>query len=140
MLDFKIYLVNKIKNDTTLQGYLTDANGNINIFPDDVDIQPEQFPCITYGDAGITVLSNPRGMHIGLMQLNIWSTLNDLEIEEIHERLGQIFNFKDSTTETISGTLWWVREESIRDMSNPSRRLWRKICDLKFWANNLTNT
>ncbi len=140
MLNVKSWLVNLIKTDTALQAYLKGKDGNVNVFPRDVDLQPEQFPCITYSDAGVTLLSAPRGMHVGILQLDIWSTNSALEVENIYERLGQLLNYRDSTTQSLSGILWWFREERAMDMHTPSRRLWHKVVDYKFWANNASNS
>ena len=138
MVDFKTYIVNTIKNDATMQSYLSDGNGNINIFPVDVDIQPESFPCIIYQDAGISVISRPQGMHIGNFQMDIYSINNALEVETIYSRLAQLFNFKDSTTQSIpnSGILWWLREDMVRDTHDGERRIWRKMVSYKLWYSN----
>lgn len=135
MLDFKSYIVTTLKNDATLQTYLRDAALNMNIFPTDVDLSPEQFPCIVYQDAGVSVLSRPQGMHVGMFQLSIFSINSAIEVENIYERLSQLINFKDSTTQTIpnSGTLWWMREDNVRDAPDAARRMWQKIIVLKFW-------
>lgn len=135
MIDFKAYIVTTLKNDATLQTYLRDANNNMNIFPADVDLSPEQFPCIIYQDTGVSVRSKPQGMHVGQFQLSVFSINNAIETENIYERLSQLINFKDSTTQTIpnNGTLWWMREDNVRDVPDPSRRIWQKIVTLKFW-------
>lgn len=138
MLAFKEWVVNTVINDTILQGYLRDTNGNMNVFPVDVDINPENFPCLIYQDAGVSVLSRPQGMHVGTFQIDIYSLDNALETENIYTRLAQLFNFKDSTNETIGGILWWIRENNVRDTHETvnSRRIWRKICTYKFWFSN----
>jgi len=140
MIEFKKWFIATVNNDATMQGYLKDANNNMNVFPSDVDIQPEQYPCIIYQDAGITVLSRPQGMHVGDFQVDIYSIKNSLEVENIHTRLAQLINFKDSTTQTITGTLWWIRENMVRDMHEPGRRLWRKMVSLKLWYTNTDST
>ena len=140
MLAFKEWLVNTLVNDPTLQSYLTDQNGHINVFPVDIDVQPEQFPCIIFQDAGIQVLSRPQGMHVGSIQLDIYSLNNSLEMEQIYDRVAQLLNFKDSTTESLTGTLWWIRENAVRDIHDSERRLWRKTVDFKIWYNTSTNT
>jgi hypothetical protein len=139
MLNVKEWIVTKITHDATLSALLAGPNGLINVFPMDIDIQPEQFPCITYADISMTVLSVPRGMHIGTIQLDIYSKQNAKEAEDIYTRLGEIFNFKDSFTETFNGTLWWFREERVTDLHQPNRRLWHKSIDFKVWANNTNN-
>ena len=136
MLQFKEWLVSTINADTTLQGFLKDANGNMNVFPVDVDLEPEQFPTITYADAGTTVLSIPKGLHVGIVQLDIWSTKDAYETEQIYDRLQAVLNFQHSSiaSQTISGTLWWMRENGARDLHTPARRIWRKSMDIKVWT------
>lgn len=141
MLDFKTYLVNTMINDATLRGLLgaPDAS-HVPVFPTDIDIQPEQFPSITYGDVANLAKVQPIGMHVGVIQLDVWSTLSAYQAESIYERLDFLFNFKDSTTQTITGILWWVREQNARDMHEASRRLFHKQIDYKYWANRANNT
>ena|SRR5260221_506443 len=138
MLDLKTYIVNVLMADSVLQTYLKDQNGNMNIFPQDVDLQPEQFPCIIFMDSGLSVMSRPQGMHVGGFQLDILSTLDDLQVEQIYTRVAQLLNFKDSTTQTIpnNGILWWMREQNTRDFHETGRRLWRKAIVLKIWISN----
>ena len=141
MINVKSWLITTLKNDVTLQGYLKDSAGNMNIFPMDVDLQPEQFPCITYADAGLALLANPPGMHVGYLQLDFWSIKSALEMETIYERVGVLLNYKDQFTQTsFSGVLWRFREESSQDMHTSTRRLWRKNVTYKVWANNTGNT
>jgi len=142
MLQFKEWMVSTINADTTLQGYLKDTHGNMSVYPVDVDVQPEQFPAITYMDVSDVILAVPQGTHVGRIQLDIWSITSALEVEQIYNQLGVVFNFQHSqvATQTISGTLWWVRQESAKDFHTPARRIWRKSIDLKYWANNTTNT
>ncbi len=140
MLAFKSWLVATIVNDTQMQTLLNATSSTMPVYPTDADVQPEAFPSITYKDAGVSVLSRPQGMHVGIIQLDIWSTTSAIEAENIYERLAQLLNFKDSTTQTITGTLWWIRENGARDQHTPSRRLWHKQVDLKYWMNNAGNT
>ena len=142
MLAVKTWLVSTITGDATLQSYLSDGTGGYNVYPMDVDITPENLPAITYADIGITVTSVPKGMHIGSIQLDIWSKTSALELEQIYDRLQVVLNFQHSQTASvsISGTLWWLRENGARDLHTPSRRIWRKSVDLKFWANKPDNS
>lgn len=136
MINFKSWVVTTVQNDATLSTLLKDGGSGINIFPVDVDIQPEQFPCIVYQDVSWSVLSVPQGMHVGGFQMDIYSIVNSQEVETIYTRLAQVFNFKDSTTQTLTGTLWWIREQHVRDMHDTQRRIWRKVVDLKAWYSN----
>jgi len=139
MLKFKEYFVNRVLGDPTLKAMI--QNGNVyNVFPTDIDIQPESFPTITFKDAGFAVLSAPQGMHIGIFQVDIWSIKNALEVENIYTRLAQLFNFRDSLKDTLTGTLWWMRENGERDMHTPGRRIWHKVVDFKVWYSAVDNT
>lgn len=142
MLQLKEWLVSTIENDTTLSGYLTDSDGNLRLYPADVDIQPEGFPAVTYLTVSDTVLSTPQGVHVGRIQLDIWSIVSALEVATIADRLGTVLNFQHSRVAQVSfaGTLWWVRQESARDFHTPGRRIWRTAWDLKYWGSNDTNT
>lgn len=142
MLQFKEWLVATINNDTVLQGYLKDSAGNMSVYPVDVDRQPEQFPAVTYMDVSDVILAVPQGTHVGRLQLDIWSVTNALEVEQIADRLGVVLNFQHSSiaTQTVNGTLWWVRQESAKDFHTPARRIWRKAWDLKYWLNNTANS
>jgi|SRR6185312_14278506 len=140
MLSFKTWLVQTLTADSQLQTLLGASASTMPIFPTDADITPEQFPCITYADISDVITWRPQGVHMGRIQLDLWSTTNALETETIYERLGQLLNFQDSTTQTVSGTLWWVRQDGARDFHTPSRRLWHKSLDLKYVASNASLT
>lgn len=138
MINFKTYFINRIIADPDLSAII--ANGTIfNVFPSGVDIQPEQFPAITFADAGGTILSRPPGMHVNVLRVDIWSIINEVQVETMYGHLGRLFNYRDSIQDTTTGTLWWVREDGVRDLSEPSRRIWHKVVDLKYWYNNPNN-
>jgi hypothetical protein len=140
MINLKTWLVSVVTSDAKLQGYLTNAGGNppYNIYPMGVDNVGENLPAITFSDVGITLLSVPRGMHVGRFQLDIWSKISALENENIYARLAQVLNYQNdlTTTTTFSGNLWWIREEMATDTIESNRRLWRKIITYKIWASN----
>src|SRR5258708_36051438 len=87
-----------------------------NVYPQGVDIAPENFPAITYLDVGSTLNSTTK-MHIGRMQLDIWSKLSMSEVMTIYTRLAQIINFQHSriTATPFNGILWWIREDLSND-------------------------
>lgn len=143
MIAFKEWLINTLTADSQLQTLLNATSSTMPIFPVDADISPEQFPCITYMDAGTAIRTVPKGVRVGRIQLDVWSTSNALEVENIYERLGALLNFANAvstSTPAMSGILWWMREESARDLHTPKRRLWRKSVDYKWWGSNTTLT
>lgn len=137
MLAFKSWLVDVVINDPTMQGYIPTSGqtGKYNIFPVDVDVAPEDFPCITYQDVANIILTVPAGNHVGEIQLNIWSTNSALETENIYERLAQLLNLTNQLTspQAPTGTLWWIKEIDSKDFHTPSRRIWHKALTLKYW-------
>ena len=140
-----IYAV--IAGDSTLATLLASPSGSstpVNVYPAGVDLvptatapNPEQFPAITYLDAGST-LNSTTHMHIGRMQLDYWSLTGMTEIMTIYTRVAQIINFQHSriTATPFNGTLWWIREDMSKDMPDTTRRVWRKMVDYKYWSSN----
>lgn len=143
MIDFKSWIITTLSADTTLQNLgIKDSNGNMNIFPVDVDISPEQFPAVIFQDVGVSILSRPQGMHVGRFQLSIMSIASAIQVENIYDRVAFLLNFKDSTSQVLpnGATLWWIREDDVRDMHDSTRRMWRKTVTLKFWMSKSNNT
>lgn len=134
MLNFKTYFVNKMLNDSTIAGYV-----GKNIYPAGIDIAPEKFPCITFFEVGTTITAVPRGMNIGILQVDIWSKNGEIEVENIETRISQLMNFRDSSQDTFTGTLWWCRKNSVRENFEQDRKLWNKSVDYRFWASNVDN-
>jgi hypothetical protein len=121
-------------NDTTIQSYV-----GKNVYPAGIDIAPEKMPCITFFEVGTTILSVPRGMNIGLLQVDIWSRKGEIEVENIETRISQLLNYRDSSQDTFDGTLWWCRKQSVREEMTEDRKLFRKSIDYKFWCNSTDN-
>lgn len=148
MLTFKKWLVATILADTTMQGLIKNNAPSptvpYSIYPLGTDIQPEAFPAITYQDAGISLLPVPTGMHVGRIQLDVWSILNTDQIETIYTRLAQLFNYQHqsvSPSPMTNGILWFMFEENVKDsIEMKDRRIWRKTIDYKFWASNTDQT
>lgn len=142
MIALETYIVNTIINDATMQGFLATPNqpGKYSVYPTDVDIEPENFPAITFQDVANIIRTSLAGFHIGILQLNFWSVNNAYEIEQMYEQVEKLFNLKDGLTssQTFNGILFWIRENDAKDLHSPGRRLWHKIIDLKYWANNPT--
>ncbi len=142
MINLKEWIVSVITTNTTLQNMLSIGNtGNppYNVYPAGVDIQPENFPAITFQDAGLGLLNLPTGMHTGRFQLDVWSKLNQLEVDTIYTILARLVNYQHTriaTTVFPSGTLWWIKEEMATDTPETGRRLWRKIISYHVWASN----
>lgn len=142
MINLRQWLVSMVTSDTTLQTLLRNNTASkavtYSVFPIGTDIQPEAFPALTFMDAGITLLSVPKGMHVGNFQVDIFSIKNELEIETIYERLVQLINYQHSRITTSlfpNGTLYWIRETVVKDTisTGTSRRLWRKTINYKVW-------
>lgn len=144
MFNLEQWIYALISSDATLAGLLESPAGSptpINLYPMSVDITPEQFPCITYLDAGSYLNSTTR-MHSGRIQLDYWSLISMTEVMTIYTRVAQILNFQHSriTTTPFNGTLWWIREDISKDEPDTTRRLFRKMVSYKYWSNNTDNT
>ena len=141
MFDFEQWLYSIIASDSTLTALLTtsDSAVSLNVFPAGVDIQPENFPCITYQDAG-TILDSVKRMYTGKMQVDIWSKINMQEIMTIYTELATLIDFQHTRISPVSvpdsTILWWIREETTSDRPDTTRRLWRKIVTFKYWASD----
>lgn len=144
MFNLEQWLYSLITSDTTLQNLLKSPSGSTttySVYPAGVDLVPENFPAITYQDVGSTIISSTH-MHIGRMQLDVWSKTNMNEVMTIYTRLAQVINFQHSRIATVNfnGILWWIREELTNDRPDVTRRLWRKMITYKYWENTVDNS
>jgi len=143
MFNLEQWLYGLITSDTLLKSLLASPNNTTpyNVYPSGVDIQPENFPAITFMDVG-TTLNSTTHMHIGRMRIYIWSKIDFEEVMTIYTELANIINFQHSriTTTPFNGTLWWIREDITLDKPDTTRRIWNKMVSYKYWENTSTNT
>jgi hypothetical protein len=139
MFNFKAWLVQMLINDSQLQALLgASDNTQVPVFPTDVDIQPEIFPAITFADVSDMLRWRPQGVHQGRLQLDIWSVNSSSEVENIYTRVAAILNFQHSASasQSFTGTLWWCKQVNAKDVHIPDRRMWHKMVEVQFFAQN----
>ena len=139
MFEIEQWLYSMITNDATLKVLLASPANSAtpyNMFPIGVDIAPEQFPCVTFSDAG-SILNSTTRMRIGRMRLDFWSLNSMSEIMTIYSRVAQIINFNHSRIASIrvpnNNILWWIYEVSSLDQPDTTRRLFKKTVTFKYW-------
>jgi hypothetical protein len=129
MLEVVEYIVNILSNNADIQGYV-----GTRIFPTGVDITPEApdlFPLITFHSISEITRTVPRGAREAIIQIDVWSILSQLQVEEISEKIISILNFIQFRDGTC---LRWNREDGAVDLTESDRRIWRKSLRFRYWA------
>ena len=132
MLNVLQFIVNTIKNDATIQSYVADR-----VFPTGVDITPEApklFPLITFHTVSEITRTVPKGARDSVYQIDAWSMLSQLEVENIGERIIALLNFTQFHTGYGSTVLRWQREDAGTDMFEADRRIWHKTLRFRTWV------
>lgn len=130
----KQFIIQKLLDDATINGYV-----GRRVYPSQRDITPEILPAITVTQVSgghRTVPSRARDM---LMQVDIWSINNFLEVENIYERVTTLLNSPVTATSVLALTgdneqIYWVREDSSVDVPDETRNLFHKAVTLRVWA------
>jgi hypothetical protein len=133
MLQILEFIANTIKNDSQIQGFVSDR-----IFPIGVDITPEEtlFPLITFFTVSDVIRTVPLGARDGIYQVDVWSRLSQLETEQIAERIITIVNFTKFNTGYGTVKLRWNRGDGAVDIPEMDRRIWHKVLRFRTWSNN----
>ena len=133
MLKILEFIVTTLKNDTTLKGYVDGR-----IFPTGVDIIPEKtlFPLITFFTLSEVTRTVPKNVREGVYQIDVWSILSQLELENISERILTLLNYEQFRTGYGNKVLRWTREDASNDMYERHRRIWHKSLRFRTWVNN----
>lgn len=67
-----------------------------------------------------------------MVQLDIWSISNQLELENIYERIIEILNYQISNESTAH--IFWQRLGNAVDLNERERRLWHRSCTFVVWS------
>lgn len=131
MLTILEFIVNTLKNDSTLQTFVGER-----IYPSGVDITPESglFPQITFHTASDLTRTNPAGARDSVYQIDIWSILSQYEVEQISERILTLLNRTQFHSGYGSTVLRWQRQDAGNDLPEADRRIWRKSLRFRTWA------
>jgi len=138
MLQILQYVITTLKNDATLQTYL--GTSPTRVFPQGVDISPENLPCITVFNVSEITHTTERNERDGTIQIDIWvnagtATLSpQLLSETIAERVLILLNFAQYQSGYGNSLLRWSREDMMVDQFESDRRIYHKVIRWKWWA------
>ena len=124
-------VISTLVNDSSIQVFVSDR-----VYPEGVDMTNEtvKFPLITVHNISEVTKTNPRGERECLVQVSIWSRLNQLEVENIAERVLQLLNFQQFNSGYGSSIQRWQREEAGVDLFESDRRIWHKALTFRAWS------
>jgi hypothetical protein len=134
------FVIDTLKNDPELQEYLKDGTNPTRVFPQGVDISPEELPMITIFNVSEITKTVPFGEREGVLQVDIWVNEGNLTespqliIEKINERVLTLLNFAQYQSGYSSTLLRWSREDASIDAFEPDRRIWHKATRWRWWA------
>ena len=128
MLRAKRLVIDTLKNDATIQGYVVDR-----VYAAGIDIIPEILPAITVQDVSESIRTVPLGKKDIIIQVDIWSITNQLEVDNIYERIQTLINFRQLADDGTN-QVYWMREDSMVDLPESERRIWHKAIRYRTWA------
>lgn len=133
MLEILQNLISVLTNDATLNVIVPTAN----IFVGPVDVVTETQAGLLEPQINIHVISEvsrsiPSNTRDTLIQIDIWSRNNQLEIETIYERIITLLNY---TSPTQGGAkIFWERLGGAIDQYETDRRIFHRAVTYNFWA------
>jgi hypothetical protein len=143
MLNINENLVNQLKNDSTLASLMNTTVPNLSIFSGAVDVVKQLqkelgFPLIEMHTISESVRTVPLNVKDTMVQLDIWSRVSELQVQQIYERVMILLNFQSTiTTGSINGTtIEWQRSNGAVEDYSSEIRLWKISMDLKTWSYN----
>lgn len=123
------YVISTLASDPTIQTYV-----GTRVSPQGVDISPEVLPCITVFQLDEQSKTVPFREREGLIQIDIWGNISQLQIENISERVLDLLNFAQYQSGYSTSLLRWGREESSIDLFETDRRIWHRAIRWRWWA------
>ncbi len=133
MLNIFSEIVSTLKGDATLNSLIPPTN----IMVGPVDITQELQSQLTMPQINMFLVSEsvrtvPQGVRDTTVQLDIWSRVSQIEIENIYERVLSLLDFLSTDS---SGThIFWQRLGSANDQFETDRRIWHRACTFVVWA------
>lgn len=133
MLDVNKKLISILKTDATLN---TMVNSN-NIMFGPVDIAQESQASLTMPQINLRVISEtqrsiPQGARDIHVQLDIWSRVSQLEVENIYEQVLSLLSF--ISFDQGSTHAYWERLGDAIDQYETDRRVWHRSANFVIWA------
>lgn len=133
MLNAEIKLMAILTGDTQLTQMIPATN--ILFGPVDTTILTQSellMPQINLHLVSEVVRSVPLGVRDSIYQLDIWSRINQLEVENIYERVLTLFDF--ITTNQGGSHIYWQRLGGVDDQYERDMRMWHRSCRFVMWA------
>jgi len=134
MLEIFEQLITILTNDAALQAIV--PKKNILVGPVDIIIEKQTellYPAITLSLVSESVLTVPMKSRDTVIQIDLWSFQNQMQIEQIYERVLTLVNYYtgDKSTEHT----FWQRIQSSADQYESDRRIWHRSISLQVWSN-----
>lgn len=133
MLEILQWINAQLIADTTLTAIVPVAN----IFTGPVDVliesQPElHMPMIVVSVVAEAQRTVPQGARDTSVQIDIWSRVSQLELEQIYEEIISLLSFQIANQSTAH--IFWDRLGGAVDMFEQDRRIWHKAVTFTFWS------
>ena len=127
------YFISILTNDTTLNAIIPATN----IFTGAVDVATEQQASLLLPQINIHVVSEsqrtvPKFARDTVIQVDIWSRNNALEVETVYERILTLLSYQ--TIDEGTAHIFWQRLGSGIDMYESDRRIWHKVMSFTVWS------
>lgn len=120
-LNVKEYLYNLLATNASLQSKLGGTASDKKVYPSFPD-REEQFPCVVYSIIDSSTNEVPRDTSITDYQIECYSKLSQLEVEEIADLIKLIVQYKASD----SPRLFFSIKTNEVDDNDTSRKLFAK--------------
>lgn len=132
MLEVFQKFVSLLTNDPTLNDLVPPTSiytGPVDIVVEKQDTLP--YPVIVLSQASEVSRSVPPSRDT-MVQLDIWSRNDQLELENIYEQIIEILNYQINNQGTAH--IFWQRLGSAVDLNERDRRLWHRSCTFMVWS------
>ncbi len=133
MLEILQWIYTQISNDPTLNAIVPVAN----IFTGPVDVLVEKQDALIMPAIIVSVISEaqrtvPQGARDSEIQIDIWSRVSQLEVENIYEQVITLLSFQIANQGPAH--IFWERLGGSVDLFESDRRVWHKSSTFRFWS------
>lgn len=141
MLNISANIVKQLNSDPILAGLMGASIPNKSIYVGAIDIVKQLqvelgFPVIEMHTISESVRTVPLNVKDTMVQLDIWSRVSELQVQQIYEQVLKLLNFQSTiTTGSVNGTtIEWQRSSGAVEDYSSEIRLWKISVDLKIWS------
>ena len=133
MLEILEWIVAKMLADPTLIALVPAKN----IFTGPVDVLVENqnelhMPSIIISGVSEVQRTVPQGARDTVVQVDIWSRVSMMEVEQIYEEVLSLLSFQIANQGQAH--IFWDRLSGAVDMFEEDRRVWHKAVSMTFWS------